>query len=174
MLHGEKAKIEAFVYVTLLFFYLLPIDVASVGVSTTSSWWSYAIFPLFHANFLHLLINCYGFHLIYSSWLFGRKTLFYAFIISMLASTVCKSNIPTIGFSGVVYALLGFNGVYYRKLRYFLSIAVLLAIGFFWSGTNGMLHLSCFVIAFAFAFIYKTVKSYLNDCRGIDSRKQTP
>lgn len=167
----EKAKIKTSVYVSLILLacFLLPIAPQRMAVSISSSWWTHFSFLFFHADLIHLLANCYAFYYFYSTWLYGRYTLAVSCSIAILSSFFADSITPTLGFSGVVFALIGINGAYYTSRSYFISSGIILAIGLLLPFINGLMHLICFCVGVVLSYAYKTIAPYIDEYRRINS-----
>ena len=167
----EKAKIKTSVYVSLILLacFLLPIAPQRMGVSVSSPWWTHLSFLFFHAGFIHFLANAYAFYYFYSTWLFRRCTLPISIFIAILSSFLAVSTAPTVGFSGVVFALIGINGAYYTSRSYFISSGIILAIGLLLPFINGLMHLLCFILGFIAAYLYKHLAPYIDEYRRINS-----
>lgn len=167
----EKAKIKTSVYVSIILLacFLLPIAPQRMGISVSSPWWTHLSFLFFHAGFIHFLTNAYAFYYFYSTWLFGRCTLPISIFIAILSSFLAVSTAPTVGFSGVVFALIGINAVYYMSTRYFVSVSIVLGTGFLWPSFNSLMHLVCFILGFIAAYLYKHLAPYIDEYRRINS-----
>lgn len=101
----------------------------------------------FHAGWLHLLCNCMfilemGFFAHSLNW----KCWFSAISIAWFMPAL--SNIPVVGFSGVLYALSGYALCFsHRKKRQLAVLAALVLFQYLCGGCAILLHLMCFFTA---------------------------
>lgn len=128
-----------------------------------------------HANIIHLLVNSFSF---LSMWIimkrFYRKGYFYfiPFILAVLTSFIplCIFDKPTVGVSGVIYAMIGMILPYYHIKKFYLfyiSIAVSLIISFYVPSINFYLHLFCFIGGILFTVFYKYFTIPVSPFRGL-------
>lgn len=165
----EQRKIEKVTAISV------TVIVVSLSLFDTKGWMPYVsiypcchiygrmLYPFFHAGFLHAALNawcllCVTF--IYDvSWV--RMLFAYLVAISFPVDTlagVLNCSDPTIGLSGVVYAMFGsISFEVSRKWYYQLWMLFYLAIGFSFPNTNAWLHLYCYIIGFMFALLNKPI-----------------
>ncbi len=115
-------------------------------------------FALFHANVFHLAANAMTLSLLRPSW----SDLLAGFIISFLASFLAVTPMPTIGFSGVLYAMIGMRTTLFRGRFTFPKawFSGFLLAGLFLPNVNGLLHLLCFVAGAAVQLYRRTAHDY--------------
>lgn len=153
----EKIKTIAILAVI----YLLYTDGSSFGFSTDSAWWTHFTYPFFHGSWIHLIGNCYAFWFVYSNRIFKQYTLPIIITIAIAASFLTEMKMPTVGFSGVIFAMGGINSAYRKcKLKNIIPILIALSIGFLLPNTNGMIHLVSFMIAYIFSSVYQSINNY--------------
>lgn len=116
------------------------------------------LFPLFHANVFHLAANLFTASLLR----YDLRDLLLAYLISLAASFAAIAQLPTMGFSGILYVLIGmrttlFKGRFNFWKGYF--VAFLLA-GLVMPRVNGLLHILCFIGGLAVRFIRTTSYDY--------------
>lgn len=127
---------------------------------------SHITYMFLHAGIIHLLINSLSF---ISAWIimkrFYKKGYFYLvpFVLAFLTSFIplCIFDKPTVGVSGVVYAMVGMILPYFnfkKAYLFYLSIAVSLIVSFFIHSSNFYLHLFCFIVGVLFTVFYKINK----------------
>ena len=105
-------------------------------------------YSFFHANALHLILNiwCFLSCVFLADVSFGK--LLAAYIIACTAPVF--SPVPTIGFSGVCFALLGFIQWQSRsKLSYNISVLSCIALPLLLlpHSVNSLLHAYCYAVA---------------------------
>jgi membrane associated rhomboid family serine protease len=104
-------KITSAILIALYFVGLFyPETIKAVSVTTSSEWWSLFAYAFFHQNIFHLLINVlvfYSFGQVVESAIgkreFPQVLILSAFITSLPYWIFPLSELPLIGFSGVVY-----------------------------------------------------------------------
>ena len=116
------------------------------------------LFAFFHANVFHLAANLFTASLLP----YDLRDLLLAYLISLAASFVAVAPLPTMGFSGILYVLIGmrttlFRGRFTVGKGYF--VAFLLA-GLVLPRVNGLLHILCFIGGILVRFIRNTAHDY--------------
>lgn len=105
-------------------------------------------YHFFHANALHLFLNLWCFlSCVFLADISAGK-LFAAYLIACTAPAL--SPVPTVGFSGVCFALLGFiMWQSSNKLRYnaYILASIVLPLAFLPHAVNNLLHLYCYAVA---------------------------
>lgn len=169
-----KDKFIRFGVIILLFvlFFIMPND---YGYYKDSSFISHLLFSFNHTSIFHVAINCVGFYF-FSKWLFNIHsgkywlTLGIPVLVSIASSYMVNFySIPTVGFSGVVYAMIG---VYLASvlfddslevvdkkifLTWLLVLCLFIVVGLLpFTSSNGILHLvtmflGCFIASTLFA-----------------------
>lgn len=146
---------------SLVLIYMLPVDVRHAAASAGSAWWTHLAYPFFHANLFHLAANAYSLCYIPCTW----KKMAAAYLISVPASFV--SLTPAVGFSSVLFALLGMNmslrtaGV--MKWAYFLIVNICFS---FFPGVSWEIHLICFLSGFIYSHLERLANDYRRACSG--------
>ncbi len=158
MLRRKKTKIAALL-LSLAMFILLFTDVSpyDVGIYSHSqphphlayqAYWAHLAYHFFHANALHLFLNLWCFlSCVFLADISAGK-LFAAYLIACTAPAL--SPVPTVGFSGVCFALLGFiMWQSSNKLRYnaYILASIVLPLAFLPHAVNNLLHLYCYAVA---------------------------
>lgn len=104
--------------------------------------WPHLWFPFFHANIFHLAANILTLAMLRCE----VRDILPAYAVAVIASFFAVASVPTMGFSGVLYVLIGMQTGIFRgrvtlpKVWFF---AFLLA-GLFLPRVNGLLHIVCF------------------------------
>ena len=128
---------------------------SEIGFATNSPWWTHLTYSLQHANILHLVINTLVFINVFRvmegfvSW---KKLLPLVYSIAVASSFFATNDIPTVGASGMIYAMFGMMSVIVafnkstpkQKLTFFCSIGIMLLISYFNSNSNFMVHILAF------------------------------
>lgn len=121
-----------------------------------------ALYPFFHANWLHLAVNCWVLLCIAFSYqvtlpmLLSSYAVAASYPIGALSFLYAAPPVPTVGLSGVIYALLGryswrFSCMAGRRLRYHLWFLFFISLGFLFPQSNAWLHLYCYLLGVGIA-----------------------
>ena len=128
---------------------------------STGNLWGCLTYSFFHVSWLHLLINVLALALMYAPvrniycCRFNRSHTHFLFVLyacAVLAGLCAAANTPTVGASGIVFALLGMLLMLnptLRQLRNYIYFALSVIIQLFFGHSNTALHL----VAFAFGAI---------------------
>lgn len=160
-----REKIEVIAILVLI--YLLSKDASVFGFCHGSAWWTHFSYPLFHASWLHLIGNCYALWFVAKNKLAGRITIPVIYLISVMASFVSESSIPTIGFSGAIYAMAGINISNNITVKSVAIASIALLLGFILPGTNGKIHLASFIGGFFVSSVYNFIQKFNDDYQRI-------
>lgn len=160
MLRRKKTKIAALLLslamAALMFADVQPQDVGIYAHTFTPycSHWAYQpylshfTYSFFHANALHLILNIWCFLSCVFLADVSCGKLLAAYLIACTAPAL--STVPTIGFSGVCFALLGFIMWQSRnKLSYNVSVisCIVLPLLLLPHSVNSILHAYCYIVA---------------------------
>jgi len=151
-----------FVLIFIIFYSFFGLE---LGYTQLFPIWKHFTYIFQHAGIIHLLINSLSF---ISAWIimkrFYKKGYFYLvpFVLAFLTSFIplCIFDKPTVGVSGVVYAMIGMILPYFnfkKAYLFYLSIAVSLIVSFFIHSSNFYLHLFCFISGVLFTVCYKSI-----------------
>lgn len=162
MLRRKKTKITALLLslvMIILLFVNIPAD--NVGVYQGCAFINRLTYSLFHAGVIHLSLNLWCF----LSCVFLADITAAALMASFLiAFTVpVYSDVPTVGLSGVCYALLGFIMLNARnKISYNVYILTSIIIPYIIlpHAVNSFVHAYCYVVAIALSIIVKLFKVF--------------
>lgn len=160
MLRRKKTKVAALLLSLAMFILLFtdvsPYDVGIYAHACASQYshlayqpyLSHFTYSFFHANALHLILNVWCFlSCVFLADISAGKLLA-AYIIACTAPVF--SPVPTIGFSGVCFALLGFIQWQSRnKLSYNVSVisCIVLPLLLLPHSVNSLLHAYCYAVA---------------------------
>lgn len=104
-------------------------------------------YNFFHANFFHALCNVWCLLAIAFYYNIEDWELLLAYIIACTVPSVAMSSQPTVGASGICFALMGIVLYKVARKRYYLSwIIPIVAVGFIIPGIAAGVHLYCFLI----------------------------
>lgn len=161
-----KTVILALALLTLIL-YWIPIPHSSIGIYTDAPWWGRWTYSLFHASIFHWLVNCWCLlslvfyievsirQLIYSyiiASLFPVATLYVLFDAHILTT-------PTMGLSGVCYALIGMVTPQVARKREWLTwLAVGFAVSCIFPLINQFVHLWGFILGLGIGYLTQCTK----------------
>lgn len=143
---------------------LLTADWNSVGVYAGCSLYGRLLYPFFHANILHALLNVWcllSLVFIYDISI-GRLLLAYIVAVTVPIDTlgifIAALNAPTVGLSAVVFMLFGsISFEVLRKWYYQAWMLFYLIAGFIFPNTNAWLHLYCYLAGLVIALLNKPI-----------------
>lgn len=143
------------------------IDWYTVGVYVGCPWWHHLTYPLFHAGVLHAALNCWCLLSVVFLYDVRWRRLLAMLAIAMLvpvdvwASTFPSLLKPTVGLSGMIYALFGsLSFDVKRKLYYQQSMLIYITIGFFLPNSSAVIHALCYTAGLALAGFNKLIVHY--------------
>lgn len=158
MVRSEKAKTASLI-LTVVIFLLLPFE--AKGIYRGASIIDRCLYPLFHVNVFHALLNVWcllsiAFNLRVN---LAQLLLCYAVAATYPVDTISALTgvtAPTIGLSGVCYALIGMTFYQFGdKLTYAIATAIVFLIGHLMGASNNILHIYAFVAGLLISTIWR-------------------
>lgn len=117
-----------------------------VGVSSGCGIPERLCYHFFHANIFHALCNVWCLLSIVFTFSVPLWLFLAAFGIAILIPPFLLSATPTMGLSGVCFALLGMMMWQVRRKVYYTSWALaFIVVGFLFPQVNALMHLYCYV-----------------------------
>lgn len=138
---------------------LIPLDVQSLGLFPTCPVANRFFYQFIHTGWLHMSVNIWCLLCIVFLYKIRPAMLLESYLISAsfpcsLAGLIGYDMLPTVGLSGMIYALLGlYSTQVVNKIRYHGWWAVFIGIGFFFRGSNALLHLYCYLVGFVWSLL---------------------
>lgn len=159
MVRRKKKEIAAPLLLTTAtaIVYLSGASPHTYGLCDGKEWYAHFTYQFLHVSIWHLAINLWSVWCITSTYRLRIWHFATAYFIS--ASYVFYGHIPTIGISGICFALMGI--IWYQVLHirlYHTWIISFILIGFLFPSTNACLHLYCYAIGFIIGWLNKPVK----------------
>lgn len=161
MTAGESSKAVACLVAAVavvLSFFKFPLEI--VGIYPDCPLSGRLLYSFFHANVLHSSLNSMCLLAVVFRYnttplkLLGAFLVAAAYPAATLASLPFSTSAPTIGLSGIVFALFGsISFSVARKLYWQKWMLFYIVLGFVAPYTNAWLHLWCYTVGFAWAFI---------------------
>lgn len=135
-----------------------------LGFTTCSPLWTHLTYSFQHGSILHLIINTLVFISVFRVMeKFIRPLLLFVIIytISTVVSFAAMEATPTVGSSGMIYAMLGmetviviFNSATAKQKRlFFFSIALMLCMSLVNGGSSFMVHIASFTFGALFFMV---------------------
>ncbi|MBD5243665.1 MAG: rhomboid family intramembrane serine protease [Barnesiella sp.] len=129
-------------------------DWSVVGISNDCNILQRLCYSLFHASFIHAVVNAWCFVSIIIIYDVMLWRIIVAYAVAVLAPDFVLSSTPTVGLSAVCFALLGSIAFQVkRKLYYNGCMVVYIAIGIIFPNINGWLHLYSYVAGLIVGFL---------------------
>lgn len=177
MVRGKETKTTALVLtaICIIVYVAMPLPLlAHVGICEDCSIFARFAYPFFHASFIHMALNCWCLLSVVFVYDTKMSDLVNAYIIAVLfpVGTIAaitpdafSSGIPTVGLSGIDYALLGMVSFQAkRKLYYhawvlsFVAICLIISrlgsfFGYGIATPNNPLHVYCYVAGLLVGFL---------------------
>lgn len=136
-------------------------DWKTVGLSSGCGIECRMLYPFYHAGILHALLNVWCMLSIVFIYNVSMWRLLIAYFIAVTIPDFCISAVPTVGLSGVIFALYGSISFEVSRKTYFqLWMVTYLALGFMFPNTNAWLHLYCYLTGLMVALVNKPVRSW--------------
>lgn len=137
----------------------IPFEYSSVGISFNSSYQQRLLYPFFHANLLHAILNAWCLLSVVFIYHTNIYRLLFCYLIAISIPNICLSTTPTIGLSGLVFALFGSISFEVGKKLYYQSCMLIsIIIGFILPTTNGFVHLYCYLAGLVTALLNKPIQ----------------
>ena len=136
-----------------------------LGYTQTSAWYTHITYMFQHANLWHLSVNILSLITVWISLQRHAKSIqiLPMFIVGILASFLpyASFELPTVGISGVIYAMLGMLTVLSTSIRekVMLSVFAILTItaGLITKNVNVALHAYCYIFGVIYMFLYVVI-----------------
>lgn len=165
MVRRKEAQIAALVYVAVaVILRFVPVPVEAVGIFPGAPFVHRFLYPFFHASWWHCLINAWVLLSIVFLYDIDIVMMFGAFIVAAsfpyngLSFLYASPVLPTVGMSGVCYALLGrYSLLVRRKLYYQCWWLFFIGLGFLSPNSNAWLHLYCYLVGVVLSFLNKPI-----------------
>lgn len=157
----KKAAKAISLLVSILVFCLSLQDISdwsAVGIFTGCGLGCRLSYPFYHVGIVHALLNAWCLLSVVFIYDISMLRLCLAYIIAVFIPSICLSATPTVGLSGLVFALFGsISFEVGRKVYYQLWMLAYLIIGFLFPNTNAWVHLYCYLAGCAVALLNKPV-----------------
>jgi len=151
MLKEEKVELVYLFFVTVL---LALCWLEGPGLMLGSPLWVRFTYQFVHANIWHLLANGYCIILLAFNMHQDLRSLIISYLISCTVPVF--DSVPTVGASGICFALMGWNTWRVAdKRKYLLWLAVFLVIGFVVPRFAGFTHFYCALMGMLTGWLWR-------------------
>lgn len=135
-------------------------DWHAVGIYAGCELRGRVLYPFFHTGMLHAVLNAWCWLGVVFIYDIRMWRLLAAYLIAVaVPAGAFGMTVPTVGLSGVVFALFGaISFEVARRWHYQAWMATYLAVGFLFPGTNAWLHLHCYAMGLLVALLNKPIK----------------
>lgn len=156
----EKAKTTTLILVlVLLLIHIAGVDTITAGLSDVSPTYTRFTYQFIHASWLHLACNVWALLGVIFLYDLNMAHLVTAYIVSV---TVPATQMPTVGISGVVFALFAFASFRSaQKLKFHIWTLSFIIAGFFISGVSAFNHLHCYLVSLVLYFVYDSCRRHI-------------
>ena len=164
----KKAAKATSLLISIIVFCLSLQDMAdwsAVGIFTGCGLGCRMLYPFYHANLLHATLNAWCLLSVIFIYDISLWRLAFAYIIAIsfpvdaLACLGVEVLDPTVGLSGVVFAIFGsISFEVQRKAYYQLWMLAYLIIGFLSPNTSAWIHLYCYLVGCVVAILNKPIR----------------
>lgn len=166
MVRKEKSVMDARMAGIILSLILLALMFAGippekVGIYSGSSVMR-VFYPFFHVSFIHVLLNvwCLLSIVFIYRMKFASMVIAYfiaiSFPVDLLSDTFgADMSIPIVGLSGMCFAMIGDFSLKVHgkaKIKYHLTIASYIILGFLFPGVSASVHLYCYIFGILFGY----------------------
>ena len=144
MENNKKAAV-LIIALAVIVLQIVVTDVSGYGLSVTSPLWTRLIYSFFHGSWFHLLLNVYVLLTLGFKLDLRMREIFISYILACAAPSFCIGTLPTVGLSGMIYAIFGM-----RTMRnsnpgsMILNIVLITAVSMFLSHIAWRLHAYCY------------------------------
>lgn len=139
---------------------LLPFDYATFGICIGCDWWRRILYPLFHVNIIHCALNVWCIlSVVFIYDVFPLRLLLAylcacSFPVDTLGAFYPSLQVPTIGLSGVAFALMGSISLEVKRVYYYQAwMLFYLIMGMLLPAVNGWIHAYCYICGLIYSVI---------------------
>lgn len=169
MVREKNAKIASLACSAgVIILYFCGLSVAQYGIGVGASFMQRLSFHFFHASALHVFMNVWVFLSVVFIFDLSLWSIITAFIIGSLFPcdtlyaifpSMESLLLPTVGLSGVCYALMGRVAfMVQRKWYYQAWLCFYIGLGFLFPNMNAWIHLYCYIAGMGIGLLNKPLK----------------
>lgn len=153
-----RADGKTITFTVLCLAYALQMTLGIQAGYTDYSILPHILFSFFHANVFHLAANLLTATMLHYTF----RDFVISYMLTVALSFFAVTELPTMGFSGILYVMIGINSnLFHGRFGFWKGWFVMfLLVGLVCPHMNGLLHLLCFVSGLVIQFIRKTKHDY--------------
>jgi membrane associated rhomboid family serine protease len=169
---NNKLPIALILILSMLMLFRISLNSEVLGYVKGSTYQHFT-YMFFHGNIFHLAGNCYALYYIIKNIRHNvTMQLIYAYVCSVGASYLCYVDLPTLGFSSILFVLTGLNMYIFKQNKFSVVVfSLVVTIGFLLENVNALLHVVCFIMGYAGAYITVPIINTINDSKRINKRR---
>lgn len=160
----RRKKKEIAIYVVAAVILALSFWPWNIGATSQATFHERMLYPFFHANIFHAVCNLWCLIAMERYYDISPWKYLMAYLIAVSVPSVVLTAQPTVGMSGVCFALMGMiTWEVARKLYWTAWIMAFLVTGFLFPHVNAWLHLYCYLAGLLIGILNApiiNVKSY--------------
>lgn len=155
-----------YIYSILILPLLIGIGNVSWGYYSDSGIFTHLTFHFAHASVWHLAGNALCFYVLTRRGVYWKE-LCASFLLATLCSFIAPHKLPTIGMSGLIFALYGIKLSRLSKLstRFLIQTALVLILPGITGKVNVWLHIVCLISGYACAYIQHQLLQITSDAK---------
>ena len=156
----SRASSLALAAIVMFIYAFIDISPEDVGIMQGVTFCNRLTYSFFHASFLHAFMNVWCLLSVVFMYPISIWSLLLAFgVAASVPVDTFAFTIPTIGLSGVCFALMGRISFMVRRKWYYQAwLWFYIFLGFLFPNTNGWLHLYCYLMGVLIGFLNKPLK----------------
>lgn len=163
-------KVKIVVITLFIAIYLLSLLTGQMcGTSSGTPFWRHFVYMFFHANLLHLLLNCYSLWFVIHDRTYNIvQHLGLIYLISVLSSIIIVTEASTVGASAMVFGGVGIGMSANHSVKTWLLVIAILISGYFMKSVNADIHVVSFLLGLVVTKVYKQLKGASDDYRAVN------
>lgn len=165
---GTKAKnITLIVSAVTLILSVLPISYSALGICVGCEWWSRVLYSFLHVNLIHCALNVWCILSVVFIYNISPLRLLLAYLcacsfpVDTLGAFYPSLQMPTVGLSGVAFALMGSISLEVKRVYYYQAWMVFyLIVGMLLPSVNGWVHAYCYICGLIYSVVMYEHREY--------------
>lgn len=158
-------KAQYYAYLCLALLLALGGFDTSWGYYAESSWYTHFTFHFAHASVWHLAGNALCFYVLTRNR-FAWAELAIAYGIATLCSFIAPHTLPTIGLSGLIFALYGMRLTRCRlSAEFIVRTAFILLLPLLTGRVNVLLHIFCILVGYCVTLSHYNLNQTMKDAK---------
>lgn len=156
MVRRTKEKVISSYVMPIIFVLSLfpPFAWEDIGVSLTSPMVNRFVYSFFHASVWHCLANLFCYYQILHYYLPSWRIILLSYIVAVSVPDFVLTELPTVGMSAMIYALIGCITFYVQRKVYYISwVLFYILIGFFFPNVNALAHLYAYCVGSLYSLL---------------------